>query len=340
MKRCVEIIVQFLYLVFLVRPWNHRLTISLFSTLSKRMIFNLGQAVGISGWTLYRTLVNSFNRDVENSAWLGKSCSCGLVDFRKAFDSVSHYILDLKLKRDFGITGSLLDWIKNHWEERRQFTELNNVASHQLDVTMGIPQGSVLGPTLFTLFTNDLPISVTSGVLYMYADDTTIYCIGDSVDIAIAQLNKALNELYIWCLNNRLTPHPGKSEVMMVLSRGIMMSSVAAVYTGESILKLVTQTHLLGMMVDNKLSWLPHVLEVKKSFVTKLELLKRSKFLHRAILREFYFKVILPSVKYGLVLWGSCCTSDVLKSIERLHCRAAIKRCDRIWPMVNIFLLL
>ena len=203
-----------------------------------------------------------------------------------------------------------------------EFTVLNNVASQQLHVTMGIPQGSVLGPTLFTLFTNDLPNSVTSGALYMYADDTIIYCIGDSADIAIAQLNKALNELCIWCLNNRLTPRPGKSEVM-VLSRGIMMGPVAPVYIGESIPKLVTQTRLLGMKVDNKLSWLPHVLEVKKSFVTKLELLKRSKFLPRNILREFYSRVILPSVKYGLVLRGSCCNSDVLKSIEILHCRAA-----------------
>ena len=75
----------------------------------------------------------------------------------------------------------------------------------------------------------------------MYADGTTIYCIGDSADIAIAQLN----ELYIWCLNNRLTPHPRKSEVM-VLSRGMMMSPVAPGYIGESILKLVTQTRLLG----------------------------------------------------------------------------------------------
>ena len=63
--------------------------------------------------------------------------------------------------------------------------------------------------------------------------------------------------------------------------------------------------------------------ELKKSFAEKLDLLKRSRFLPRGVLKDFYFKVILPAVKYGLVLCGSCCNSDLFKSIERLHCRAA-----------------
>ena len=146
----------------------------------------------------------------------------------------------------------------------------------------------------------------------MYADDTSIYCIGDTADLATAT----------WCLSNRLTPHPDKSKVM-VLSRGTIMGPIAPVYIGDSILRLVTKTRLLGMTVDDKLSWTPHVSEVKKSFITKLELLKRSRFLPKNVLRDFYFKVILPSVKYCLILWGSCCNSDMLDAVERLHCRAA-----------------
>ena len=85
----------------------------------------------------------------------------------------------------------------------------------------------------------------------------------------------------------------------------------------------VTKTRLLGMTVDHKLTWAPHALDIKKSFATKLDLLKRSRFLPTKVLRDFYFKVILPSVKYGLVLWGACCDSDLFHSIERLHCRAS-----------------
>ena len=55
----------------------------------------------------------------------------------------------------------------------------------------GIPQGLILGPTLFVFFTYDLPPSMPSGIVYMYADDTTIYCVGETADLAIDQLNKA-----------------------------------------------------------------------------------------------------------------------------------------------------
>lgn len=117
----------------------------------------------------------------------GKVVAVAFIDFKKAFDSVSHDILEMKLNRDFGITGTFLDWLKSYLHGRQQFTVLNGVKSERSWVSFGIPQGSVLGPTLFTLFTNDLPASVSSGSLYMYADDTTAYCIGETMDIAIAQ---------------------------------------------------------------------------------------------------------------------------------------------------------
>jgi len=152
---------------------------------------------------------------------------------------------------------------------------LNGTKSDLLPVSIGIPQGSVLDPTLFTVFTNDLPSSVHSGSLYMFADDTTVFCIDDSADVVIVQLNKALQEVYTWCLNNQSTPHPGKSEAML-LSTGNPMGPIAPTFIGGSNLRWVTKTRLLGMTVDHKLTWAPHVMDIKKSFVTKLDLLKRS----------------------------------------------------------------
>ena len=121
------------------------------------------------------------------------------------------------------------------------------------------------------------------------------------------------------------------------------MGPIAPVFLGDSCIKLVTKARVLGLTVDRKLTWDAHLIDVKKSFANKLDLLKRSRFLPKSVLRDFCFKVILRSVKYGLVLWGACCNSNLFDSIERLHCRASRiiltyqetclqKRC---WPKIG-----
>ena len=192
--------------------------------------------------------------------------AAAFVDFNKAFDRVPHDIVLKKLNCEFGVNSSLLELICNYLSGRPQFTVLNGVRSDLLPVSMGIPQGSVLGPTLFVVFTNDLPSSVPVGSVYMYADDTTIYCVGETADLAIDQMNKALREFYNWCLNNRLTPHPRRSEVIL-FTKGTPLGPIARVYLGNAVLNLVTKTKLLGLIVDQKLTWVANVLETKKSFV-------------------------------------------------------------------------
>ena len=232
------------------------------------------------------------------------------------------YCFETKLEREFGSTGPRLDWLKSYLKGRQQVTIVNGVPSGILPVSYGILQGSVLGPTLFSIFMNDLPTSVVSGLVYMFADDTTIYCIGTSADEATAQLNLAMHELYSWCLANKLTPHPGKSEAMLI-SRKTPIGPISPIFIGGHTIKWVIKTRLLGMTVDHKLSWVPHTLELKKSFVSKPCLFKKLRFLPRTMLQDFYLRVIFPSMNYGLILWGACCNSYNLNFSERLHCRAA-----------------
>ena len=141
-----------------------------------------------------------------------KVVAVAFVDFRKAFDCVSHAILLHKLNFQFGVQGSLLSWLTDYLTDRTQFSVVNGQHSTVLNVTCGIPQGSALGPTLFALYTNDLPSAVTSGSVFMYADDTTVYCIGDTVDNTVTSLNNALSELNGWCIQNSLTPYTHQSE--------------------------------------------------------------------------------------------------------------------------------
>lgn len=102
-------------------------------------------------------------------------------DLRKAFGWVSHAILLHKLTSQLGIQGNLLTWLTNYLTDRTHFSVVNGLHSTVLNVTCGIPRGSVLGPQLFTLYTNDQPSAGASGSVFMYADDTTIFFLSRSL---------------------------------------------------------------------------------------------------------------------------------------------------------------
>ena len=191
---------------------------------------------GYSTEYLLMHLTEKWRRTVDS----GKVVAAAFIDLKKAFDSGSQVTLWKKLRRDFGITNMLLDRLSSYLNERQQFTVLNGVRSDQLLVTISIPQGSVLDPTLFNIFTNDLPSMVQSGLLYMFTDDTTVFCRGDSADMAIAQLNKALHQVYTWFQNNQLTPHPGKSEVLLLSTRNLI-GPIAPSLLGGSNLRWVSK---------------------------------------------------------------------------------------------------
>ena len=180
----------------------------------------------------------------------------------------------------------------------------------------------MLGPTLFALYTGDLPEAVSSASLYMYADNATIYCKGESVDSVTNALNNALKELEDWSSKNKLAPHLKKSDAMMLL-RGSFTGPLNALTLCNHTIKWVTHARLLGVTINDKLTWAQHISEVKKSFVNKLSLLKRSSFLPRNILLDLYFKIILPSVSYALPIRGSFTNKDGFLALESLHCRAA-----------------
>ena len=156
----------------------------------------------------------------------------------------------------------------------------------------------------------------------MYADDTILYCGGDTVDDAVTLLNHALIELYNCCLENNLSPHATKCEAML-LTKTQFIGPLNSVIIGKERIEWVNHTRLVGVTIDHRLSWSCHLNDVKKSFLNKLNLLKRSSFLSKNALLDLYFKVILPSVLYGLIVWGGCINAEQLNCLEILHRRAA-----------------
>ena len=109
----------------------------------------------------------------------------------------------------------------------------------------------------------------------MSADDTKEYCVGNNGYVAVSILNRALRELYEWCLINR--PHPKKYEAMF-MTRYNYIGPIAPVSNGGSLITWIKKSRLLGVTVDKKLTWSPHLSEVKKTSASKLNLLRKSSF--------------------------------------------------------------
>ena len=96
------------------------------------------------------------------------------IDLKKAFDSVCHNTLALKMQAN-GICGNLFKLITDYLTDRKQYSEINGINSEKKPIKYGMPQGSLLGPRLFGFQVNDLPDSVESGEVEMFADDTEAY---------------------------------------------------------------------------------------------------------------------------------------------------------------------
>ena len=121
-----------------------------------------------------------------------------MVDFRKAFDLVDHTLLLTKL-RHYKLSDKTINWFSSYLLDRKQKVVINNIESITENVLFGVPQGSILGPLLFLMFINDLPLYTNNVSTDLYADDTTLYMICETQDYIEQNLQIALQNLSEWC---------------------------------------------------------------------------------------------------------------------------------------------
>ena len=180
-------------------------------------------------------------------------------DFSKAFDSVNHDRILMKLKEMYGIDGRFLKFIKNYLQGREQSVVIENCVSSSKPVLSGVPQGSILGPILFVLFINDLPSGLTSGTdIALYADDTKIWrsIIAES-DHQILQND--INYLNDWAKLNKMNFHPQKCKVISVQNKPSPLAVLPFVgfhyHLGENLLEYADNEKDLGVIINSKLNF-------------------------------------------------------------------------------------
>ena len=136
------------------------------------------------------------------------------LDFSKAFDTISHDILLKKLEH-MGLRGPIHQWIKSYLTNRKQFVNIGDKSSEILDSTMGVPQGSTLGPLLFILYINDISNSLDNLNIVHFADDSTIHTSFNKNENIAPQINNRLSHISRWLSANKLHLNVGKTKYMI-----------------------------------------------------------------------------------------------------------------------------
>lgn len=186
-----------------------------------------------------------------------------LLDFSKAFDTVSHSILCNKLASLFNFSSSAVKLISNFLNERSQCVDICGHLSSFLPVSSGVPQGSVLGPVLFSLFINDLPLVLDTGSKYhLFADDVQLYysCHNSMAHSTISIINRDLLSVLNWCDSNHLILNGNKTQcVLLTPSRyTINLDSLPPICLKNHILQYSNVAKNLGLHINDKLKWHDH----------------------------------------------------------------------------------
>ena len=235
---------------------------------------------------------------------------CAFIDFKKAFDTVPHDILICKLNH-YGVRGNILKWFKSYLSDRKMFIEFNGVSSSLCDVTFGVPQGTVLGPFLFIIYINDILNSTTVLRFLLYADDTTIFYSGKSLNDLFNVFNREIELFNIWTKANKILLNLDKTKYMIFSNKNSKEPDRSCVLIDGNLIERVGNYKYLGIIIDNKLIFRDHCEYLKSKLSRVLGILKYLRFLPRRILLLLYNTLAYPLFLYGILIWGSAATYHI-----------------------------
>ena len=224
------------------------------------------------------------------------------IDFRKAFDLINPQLLLIKLRR-YGFDPSALNLMSNYFTDRHQTVKHNNHLSSSLPIKLGVPQGSVLGPLLFIIFINDLPFFASDLNQKLFADDTTAHVSRDSYDLLISDFNIHINHLITWCRFNQLDINWTKTKAMFITKKMDPSSNRPIdlpkfIRIGSVDVEVVHNFRLLGVTIDDKLNFLTHTSNIRRSVNIRLYSIHKLFYLPFQVKLQFFKTFILPHFDY------------------------------------------
>ena len=206
---------------------------------------------------LYSQLIES----IEN-----KKFACSIfLDFAKAFDTVNHEILLKKLEY-YGIRGVANKWFRSYLTNRSQNVKIGGIYSETNCISHGVPQGSILGPTLFLLYINDINVSSKKLKFLLFADDTSTVFTHDNLKTNEETYNTELRYVHDWLNANKLSLNIKKSNMVIFQTPQKKKNLDIQIKINNTVIEEHSYTKYLGILLDNKLTWKPSSVYINLKF--------------------------------------------------------------------------
>ena len=227
------------------------------------------------------------------------------LDLSKAFDTIDHTILIHKLEY-YGIKNKALDLFKSYLSNRKQYVQYDSILSDKADILTGVPQGSILGPLLFTLYINDIVFSSNVFKFIMYADDTTLFTTTNAFNKhQLAEgINSELAKVNEWLIVNKLSLNVSKTKAM-VFHMAQKKINLPRLQMAETNIDFVDNFNFLGIVINKHLNWNSHISKIAVKISKTIGILNKLKHvLPPHILKNIYLSLIQCHLNYGILAWG------------------------------------
>ena len=240
------------------------------------------------------------------------------IDFSKAFDTVPRNILIQKLQK-IGITDLALKLLQDFLSQRSQQVRVDGHLSTTQISNNGVPQGSILSPTLFSIFLNDLLTCTQSLDSHAYADDTIFHTSDTSIDRLVHKTQQDINLISQWCENHGMKINKEKSHFLITKAENTTVNLTI----NSTPLTRTNETTLLGFTVNQTLTWSDHIQKLMCKLAKNIQLLLATRHLmNLPTAKKFYNHFIHSHLNYGIEIYYPLASKTMLKSIQTIQKKA------------------
>ena len=260
------------------------------------------------------------------------------MDLSKAFDTVDHRILLYKLEK-YGIRGTPHRWLESYLIDRQQYTIIDDAVSSTKPITVGVPQGSILGPLLFLIYINDIHNACNDVIFKLFADDSNVFVNESNLKDLYNSANDASFKINNWFKSNKLTINCNKSAYILFFpskedDEFIVKNNLTLYIDNISIIR-VNCVKFLGVLIDEHMNFKQHVESIVKSITSVNGLLyRRRDFIPLSCRKELFFSMVHSRVHYCIEVYGNA-TWNIIQPLH-IACNRVLRTLQGLSRYSNV----